>query len=163
VVYLSGQLSHDEHGNLVGPAPVDAAGQVIDGANMELQMRTTYANAVRLLERFGATLDNVVEETLYVVDFDAAFAVAGKVRKAAYGTDVWARDDDPDATKPIAKPVPVVPATTPQPPSARPSVSSQLAAFELDRLRTEHQSELESLRQEVERLRRELGQKDGRA
>src|SRR5262245_61234578 len=87
VVYVSGQLSHDDDGNLVGPAPVDSAGKVLDGANMELQMRTTYANAARLLGRFGATLDNVVEETLYVVDFDAAFAVAGKVRKAAYGTD----------------------------------------------------------------------------
>jgi enamine deaminase RidA (YjgF/YER057c/UK114 family) len=87
VVYVSGQLSHDDRGNLVGPAPVDSAGKVLDGATMELQMRTTYANAARLLERFGATLDNVVQETLYVVDFDAAFAVAGKVRKAAYGTD----------------------------------------------------------------------------
>ena len=87
LLYISGQLSHDESGNLVGPAPVDSAGKVLDGANMELQMRTTYANAARLLERFGATLDNVVEETLYVLDFDAAFTVAGKVRKAAYGTE----------------------------------------------------------------------------
>lgn len=50
---------------------------------MEQQMRATYANAVKLLAR--ATLDNVVEETLYVVDVDAAFAAAGKVRKEAYG------------------------------------------------------------------------------
>jgi hypothetical protein len=28
----------------------------------------------------------VVEEVIYVTDFDAAFAVAGNVRKAAYGT-----------------------------------------------------------------------------
>lgn len=73
VIYVSGQFSHD----------ADPPG----GANMELQMRTAYANAARLLERFGATLDNVVEETLYVLDFKAAFAVAGKVRKAAYGTE----------------------------------------------------------------------------
>ena len=78
VIYVSGQLSHDDEGNLVGPAPVESAGKVLDGANMELQMRTTYANTARLLERFGATLENVVEEALYVVDFDAAFAVAGK-------------------------------------------------------------------------------------
>lgn len=87
VVYLSGQLSHDQEGNLIGPAPVDVSGKVLDASNMELQMRTTYENAARLLERFGATLDNVVEETLYAVDFPAAFAVAGKVRKAAYGTE----------------------------------------------------------------------------
>jgi enamine deaminase RidA (YjgF/YER057c/UK114 family) len=87
VVYISGQLSHDVDGKLVGAAPVDAKGRLLDAGNMELQMRRTYANAARLLERFGATLDNVVEETLYVLDFDAAFAVAGKVRKAAYGTE----------------------------------------------------------------------------
>lgn len=87
VVYVSGQLSHDETGRLIAPAPVDAAGRVLDAANMESQMRTTYENATRLLERFGATLDNVVEETIYAVDFAAAFAVAGKVRKAAYGAE----------------------------------------------------------------------------
>jgi enamine deaminase RidA (YjgF/YER057c/UK114 family) len=53
---------------------------------MEQQMRVTYANAAKLPARFGATLDNVVEETLYVLDVDAAFAVAGNVRKEAYGT-----------------------------------------------------------------------------
>ena len=54
---------------------------------MELQMRTAYANAVKLLTKFGATLDHVVEETIYVTDVDAAIAVAGAVRKAAYGKD----------------------------------------------------------------------------
>jgi enamine deaminase RidA (YjgF/YER057c/UK114 family) len=87
VVYVSGQLSHDETGKLIGPAPVDANGRLLDSANMELQMRTTYENARKLLHRFGATLDDVVEETIYAVDFDAAFAVAGKVRKAAYGNE----------------------------------------------------------------------------
>ena len=48
---------------------------------MEQQMRATYANAVKLLARFGATLDNVVEDTLYVLDVDSAFAVLGKVRR----------------------------------------------------------------------------------
>jgi enamine deaminase RidA (YjgF/YER057c/UK114 family) len=87
VIYVSGQLSHDDDGNLVAPAQVAADGSILDATNMEQQMRTAYANAARLLRRFGATLENVVEETLYVVDFDAAFAVAGKVRKAMYGTD----------------------------------------------------------------------------
>jgi hypothetical protein len=35
------------------------------------------------LARFGATPDNVVEETLYVLDVDAAFAAAGSPAKAA--------------------------------------------------------------------------------
>jgi enamine deaminase RidA (YjgF/YER057c/UK114 family) len=87
VIYVSGQLSHDEKGNIVGPATLDGAGRVVDSSNMALQMQTTYENAKRLLARFGATLDDVVDEVIYVTDFEAAFAVAGKVRKAAYGTD----------------------------------------------------------------------------
>jgi enamine deaminase RidA (YjgF/YER057c/UK114 family) len=42
---------------------------------------------VKLLAKFGATLDHGVEETMFVTDMDAAFAVAVRVRKAAYGTD----------------------------------------------------------------------------
>ncbi|WP_159717529.1 RidA family protein [Geminicoccus flavidas] len=86
-IHVSGQLSHDETGQLVGAAPLDATGRILDASNMELQMRTSYANAVKLLAEFGATLDHVVEETIFVTDMDAAFAVAGAVRKAAYGTD----------------------------------------------------------------------------
>jgi enamine deaminase RidA (YjgF/YER057c/UK114 family) len=86
-IYVSGQLSHDDVGNLIAPAPVDGQGRITDASNMELQMRTAYANAAKLLSPFGATLDQVVEETLYVTDVDAAFAVAGAVRKAAYGKD----------------------------------------------------------------------------
>lgn len=85
-IYVAGQLSHDEAGNLVGAAPLDAEGRILDASNMELQMRTSYANAVKLLAKFGATLDHVVEETMLVTHMDAAFAVAGTVRKAAYGS-----------------------------------------------------------------------------
>jgi len=86
-IYLSGQLSHDEQGNFVAPAPLDDQGRIRDHSNMEIQMRQTYANAKRLLAQYGATLDNVVEEVLYVTDMDAAFAVAGPVRKEAYGSE----------------------------------------------------------------------------
>jgi enamine deaminase RidA (YjgF/YER057c/UK114 family) len=53
---------------------------------MEGQMRQTYANAKKILAEFGATLDDVVEEVLYVTDMDKAFAAAGPVRKEAYGS-----------------------------------------------------------------------------
>jgi enamine deaminase RidA (YjgF/YER057c/UK114 family) len=79
-IYVSGQLSHD----MIAPAALDESGKPADFSTMEEQMRVTYANAAKLLARFGATLDHVVEETLYVLDVDAAFAVAGKVRKQAY-------------------------------------------------------------------------------
>ena len=86
-IHLSGQLSHDSSGALVAPAALDSAGRPADYTRMEEQMRQTYRNAVELLAEFGATLDNVVEETLYVLDVDAAFAVAGKVRKEMYDSE----------------------------------------------------------------------------
>ena len=86
-IYVAGQLSHDDDGNFIGPATRDSSGHETDTSNMELQMRTTYANAAKVLARFGAGLRDVVEEVLYVIDMDSAFAVAGAVRKAAYGTD----------------------------------------------------------------------------
>jgi enamine deaminase RidA (YjgF/YER057c/UK114 family) len=86
-LYVSGQLSHDGDGNLVAPAPLDAQGRIRDHGNMEAQMRQIYVNAGKVLGRFGATLADVVEEVLYVTDMDSAFAAAGPVRKAAYGTD----------------------------------------------------------------------------
>lgn len=75
-IYVSGQLSHDADGNMVGATPPD----------MEAQMRQTYVNAKKILAEFGATLDDVVEEVLYVTDMDQAFAAAGPVRKEAYGS-----------------------------------------------------------------------------
>jgi enamine deaminase RidA (YjgF/YER057c/UK114 family) len=75
-IYVSGQLAHDADGNMVGAAPPD----------MAAQMRQSYANAKRILAGFGATLDDVVEEVLYVTDMEQAFAAAGPVRKDAYGS-----------------------------------------------------------------------------
>ena len=86
-IFVSGQFSHDDAGNLIGPAPVDASGRITDMSNMELQMRTTYRNAAKVLASFGATLANVVDEVIYTTDVDATFAVAGPVRKEAFGTE----------------------------------------------------------------------------
>ena len=85
-IYVSGQLSHDNHGNMVGAAPLDDNSRICDHSNMEIQMRQSYANAKKILGAFGAALDNVVEEVLYVTDMEKAFAAAGPVRKEAYGS-----------------------------------------------------------------------------
>ena len=85
-IYVSGQIGHDDEGNIVGPAPVDDDGNILDHSNMEVQMRQAYKNAKKVLSYYGATLGNVVEEVLYVTNMDAAFAVAGPVRKEAYGS-----------------------------------------------------------------------------
>ena len=86
-IYVSGQLSHDDQGNMVGAAPLDDSGKIRDHSNMEIQMRQAYANATKILSKFGATLDDVAEEVLYVTDMDTAFAAAGPVRKEAYGSE----------------------------------------------------------------------------
>ncbi|MDQ8727631.1 Rid family hydrolase [Bradyrhizobium sp. LHD-71] len=85
-IHVAGQLSHDDKGTMVAPATLDVFGKPVEFSMMEEQMRVTYANAAKILGKFGATLDHVVEETLYVLDVDEAFAVAGKVRKEAYAT-----------------------------------------------------------------------------
>jgi enamine deaminase RidA (YjgF/YER057c/UK114 family) len=78
-IYVSGQVSHDDKGNIVGHG------------NMEAQMRQAYANIQKLLAQYGATLKNVVDEILFVTDMDAAFAVAVKCRQDIFsGTPVIA-------------------------------------------------------------------------
>jgi enamine deaminase RidA (YjgF/YER057c/UK114 family) len=84
-IYVSGQLSHDDQGKMVAPAPLDDQGKITDHGNMGPQMAQAYVNLKKVLADYGASLDNVVEEVLYVTDMDAAFAVAGEVRKQAYG------------------------------------------------------------------------------
>ncbi|MEC4564223.1 RidA family protein [Pseudomonas inefficax] len=86
-IFISGQFNHDEEGNLVAPAPLGADGRPSDFSSMGEQMRVSYDNIAKLLALYGATMQDVVEETLYVLDMDAAFAVVGKVRKAAYGIE----------------------------------------------------------------------------
>jgi len=85
MIYLSGQLSHDADGNFVAPAPLDDKSRVTDFANMGLQLAQTYENCKAMLSRFGATLDNAVEEVVYVLDMDAAFAAIPDVRRQAWG------------------------------------------------------------------------------
>jgi 2-iminobutanoate/2-iminopropanoate deaminase len=67
-IYLSGQVSHDETGKIVGPG------------DMEAQMRQAYANIKKVLAQYGATMDNIVDEILFVTDMNTAFAAAVKCR-----------------------------------------------------------------------------------
>jgi enamine deaminase RidA (YjgF/YER057c/UK114 family) len=82
-IYVSGRLSHDDAGNMLAPAPLDQAGKIADHGNMGPRMAQSYANIKKVLAAFGATMDSIVEEVTYVTDMDAAFAVAGEVRRAA--------------------------------------------------------------------------------
>jgi enamine deaminase RidA (YjgF/YER057c/UK114 family) len=86
-IYVSGQLSHDDEGQLVAPAPLDASGAVASTTNMAAQLRQAYANMGRLLRMFELTPDSIVEEVIYALDVDAAFAQAPAVRREFYGAD----------------------------------------------------------------------------
>jgi 2-iminobutanoate/2-iminopropanoate deaminase len=78
-IYLSGQVSHDDRGNIVGLR------------DMEAQMRQAYNNIQKVLAQYGATMDNVVDEVLFVTDMDTAFAAAVKCRREVFsGTPVVA-------------------------------------------------------------------------
>jgi 2-iminobutanoate/2-iminopropanoate deaminase len=65
-IYVSGQVSHDDKGNIVGRG------------DMEVQMRQAYENIEKVLAQYGATMDNIVDEILFVTDMDAAFAARVK-------------------------------------------------------------------------------------
>ena len=78
-IYLSGQVSHDDEGKIVGLR------------DMEAQMRQAYANIKKVLAEYGATMDNVVDEILFVTDMDTAFAAAVKCRREVFsGTPIVA-------------------------------------------------------------------------
>jgi enamine deaminase RidA (YjgF/YER057c/UK114 family) len=73
-IYLSGQVSHDDRGNIVGLR------------DMEVQMRQAYTNIQKVLAQYGATMDNVVDEVLFVTDMDTAFAAAVKCRREVFSS-----------------------------------------------------------------------------
>jgi 2-iminobutanoate/2-iminopropanoate deaminase len=73
-IYISGQVSHDDAGNIVGRG------------DMETQMRQAYANIRKLLAQYGATIENIVDEILFVTDMDAAFAAAVKCRQEIFSS-----------------------------------------------------------------------------
>ena len=71
-IYISGQVSHDDEGKIVGRG------------DMEAQMRQAYANIQKMLEQYGATMDNVIDEVLFVTDMNTGFAAAVKCRQEVF-------------------------------------------------------------------------------
>jgi enamine deaminase RidA (YjgF/YER057c/UK114 family) len=92
-IYVSGQLSHDSAGNLVAPADLNEAEKPRSFDKMEAQIRQTYENARILLAQFGASFDDVEEETLYVLDVIRAGRRRG-VQRGFEGSQagLWSRD-----------------------------------------------------------------------
>ncbi len=71
-IYISGQVSHDDEGTIIGRG------------DMEAQMRQAYANIHKMLEQYGATMDNVIDEVLFVTDMNTAFSAAVKCRQEVF-------------------------------------------------------------------------------
>tara|TARA_B100000927_G_scaffold46600_1_gene33880 strand:- start:86 stop:475 length:390 start_codon:yes stop_codon:yes gene_type:complete len=59
-IYLAGQVGTDE----TGAAPQDLVSQ----------MKNAYANVQSVLTEYGATMDNVIDETWFVTDIDNTMA-----------------------------------------------------------------------------------------
>jgi enamine deaminase RidA (YjgF/YER057c/UK114 family) len=55
-IYVSGQLSHDEEGNFIHANDFDA------------QVKQTFANLDKVLDHFGVTRNQIVQDTVFVVN-----------------------------------------------------------------------------------------------
>jgi len=53
--------------------------------DMAAQMRAAYANIADILAFYGASLDDVVDEVVFVTDMEAAMAVANEIRHEVWG------------------------------------------------------------------------------
>ncbi|MCL6416644.1 RidA family protein [Aestuariirhabdus sp. Z084] len=74
VLYLSGQVGIDDSG--------------VAGADVIEQTRLAYVNIQKVLSEFGASLDNIVDETLFVTDINEVMTNAEpmfEARALAYG------------------------------------------------------------------------------
>jgi enamine deaminase RidA (YjgF/YER057c/UK114 family) len=74
ILYLSGQLGMDDEGNVAD--------------DLLAQVKQAYAGLKHVLAEFGATLDNVVDETFFVTDVEELMTNVEPIyaaRQEAYG------------------------------------------------------------------------------
>lgn len=72
-IYVSGQTAFQDDGSIAG------------GDDMAAQMRAAYAGIARALAPFGASVADIVDETLFVTDMAAAVTVARAIRGEVFG------------------------------------------------------------------------------
>lgn len=73
---------------LSGQVSIDAAGGVVGPGDIEAQVRQSYANIQEVLAQFDATMDDIVDETWFVTDVGNVMANMQSVfsiRAEAYG------------------------------------------------------------------------------
>ncbi len=75
------------HGDTIyvsGAVGIDENGKIVSDVNVATQIRQAYRNISRSLEALGASLKDVVAETVYVTDLEDARA-SGEIKKAYDG------------------------------------------------------------------------------
>lgn len=77
--------------HLSGAVSIDAQGQPLHPGNIVNQGKQAYANIAAVLEKFGASMDDIVDETAFVTDMSAMMGSKEKMgaffgmRAEAYG------------------------------------------------------------------------------
>ncbi|MFW2389489.1 MAG: RidA family protein [Polyangiales bacterium] len=77
--------------HLSGAVSIDAQGKTVHPGDIVKQGQQAYRNIAEVLEKFGATMDNIVDETAFVTDMSAIMESEEKMgaffgmRAAAYG------------------------------------------------------------------------------
>ena len=74
-IYVAGQFSLNRDGKILGKA------------DMETQMRQAYANVTKVLRQYNATMQNVVDEVIFVTNMEAALTVMPLIRKEIFGQE----------------------------------------------------------------------------
>ena len=69
-VWISGQLGHDDKGTLA--------------EGMDAQTFLTYSNIKKILDSYQMSMDDVVEEVIYVTDMSSGFAARKKCGRQFY-------------------------------------------------------------------------------
>jgi 2-iminobutanoate/2-iminopropanoate deaminase len=72
-IYVSGQLSHDEEGNFVHANDFDA------------QVKQTFANLDKVLNHFGITRNQIVQDTVFVVNLREHNSAVAAAHLAYFG------------------------------------------------------------------------------
>lgn len=77
---ISGAVSMDDKGELVAPG------------NLAQQMKNCYTDLKKILDHFGYTFDDVIEENIYTTDMQGYIGVAGyrnSIYKKQFPTGTW--------------------------------------------------------------------------
>ncbi|WP_411147639.1 RidA family protein [Streptomyces sp. A30] len=73
LIHISGQLAFDE------------AGEFLHAGDFTAQLKQTYANTAKVLEHYGVTRNQVVSQTLYVVNLRQNAAATAEGNLAYFG------------------------------------------------------------------------------